>query len=374
MAGAEPRLARPLAAGGRRAHACSGASVSNPSCSVRHRRARRRAVGGARSTRSRRDFAIRPSCRGPAGGFGRRLRQPGDTARTACGDRYRSGPLRGDRERPAAPRRDYMQREAPDGPYFLYVGSLDPRKNVETLVGAFADDAARPQERLYIVGPIEGRPPAAPQAPRRARGCRPCPPPRVRRSGSAHSVVPARVGARPPECLRRLRSPRARGDEGCDARRRERHCSTSRGRGRRGAVRLSPVRLRVLAGGAPPRLRGCDLAGRAHSAGSRRRAAVRVGRGRTSILESPAPSSPGLASFCVSRWCGRSRERASTRRLSWTSPSRPRSAVSESRRVRETGSGDFATTGRLRGQLPHHRPRRSGGHAGRIRGVRPRSR
>jgi GT2 family glycosyltransferase/glycosyltransferase involved in cell wall biosynthesis len=54
-----------------------------------------------------------------------------------------------------------VPREAPDGPYFLYVGSLDPRKNVETLVGAFADDAARPHERLYIVGPIEGRPPAA---------------------------------------------------------------------------------------------------------------------------------------------------------------------------------------------------------------------
>jgi glycosyltransferase involved in cell wall biosynthesis len=54
-----------------------------------------------------------------------------------------------------------VPREAPDGPYFLYVGSLDPRKNVETLVGAFADGAATPRERLYIVGPIEGRPPAA---------------------------------------------------------------------------------------------------------------------------------------------------------------------------------------------------------------------
>ena len=61
-----------------------------------------------------------------------------------------------------------VQREAPDGPYFLYVGSLDPRKNVETLVGAFADDAARPQERLYIVGPIEGARRRLPQAPRRA--------------------------------------------------------------------------------------------------------------------------------------------------------------------------------------------------------------
>jgi glycosyltransferase involved in cell wall biosynthesis/GT2 family glycosyltransferase len=43
----------------------------------------------------------------------------------------------------------------PDEPYILYVGSLDPRKNVDTLVDAFA--AARPRfdSKLLIVGPTE---------------------------------------------------------------------------------------------------------------------------------------------------------------------------------------------------------------------------
>jgi glycosyltransferase involved in cell wall biosynthesis/GT2 family glycosyltransferase len=45
---------------------------------------------------------------------------------------------------------------AVDGPFFLYVGSLDPRKNVDTLVDAFAH-ADPPLPRLVIAGPASAR-------------------------------------------------------------------------------------------------------------------------------------------------------------------------------------------------------------------------
>ncbi len=50
--------------------------------------------------------------------------------------------------------------EPPDGPparepYLLYVGSLDPRKNVETLLDAFAQDGTQLDSKLVIVGPVE---------------------------------------------------------------------------------------------------------------------------------------------------------------------------------------------------------------------------
>ena len=39
-------------------------------------------------------------------------------------------------------------------PYLLYVGSLEPRKNVDTLVDAFTANPALPA-RLIVVGPVE---------------------------------------------------------------------------------------------------------------------------------------------------------------------------------------------------------------------------
>ncbi len=47
-----------------------------------------------------------------------------------------------------------------DGPFVLYVGSLDPRKNVETLVDAVLDADPPLPARLCIVGPIDSRSPA----------------------------------------------------------------------------------------------------------------------------------------------------------------------------------------------------------------------
>jgi glycosyltransferase involved in cell wall biosynthesis/GT2 family glycosyltransferase len=44
-------------------------------------------------------------------------------------------------------------------PYFLYVGSLDPRKNLETLLAIF-DGADPPPARLVIAGPLDGEPSA----------------------------------------------------------------------------------------------------------------------------------------------------------------------------------------------------------------------
>jgi glycosyltransferase involved in cell wall biosynthesis/GT2 family glycosyltransferase len=48
--------------------------------------------------------------------------------------------------------------EAPaaDEPYLLYVGSLDPRKNVDTLVDAFALTGETLEAKLFVVGPTEG--------------------------------------------------------------------------------------------------------------------------------------------------------------------------------------------------------------------------
>lgn len=48
-----------------------------------------------------------------------------------------------------------------DGRYVLYVGSLDPRKNVDTLVDAFSLAAEAPAGKLLIVGPTEARASAA---------------------------------------------------------------------------------------------------------------------------------------------------------------------------------------------------------------------
>jgi len=56
----------------------------------------------------------------------------------------------------AAPREEATAAE----PYFLYVGSLDPRKNVATLVKAFDAPSTQLPGRLLAVGPIEGRPTA----------------------------------------------------------------------------------------------------------------------------------------------------------------------------------------------------------------------
>ena len=50
---------------------------------------------------------------------------------------------------------------APQGaPYFLYVGSLDPRKNVGTLIDAVSGAEPALPATLVVVGPIEGRPTA----------------------------------------------------------------------------------------------------------------------------------------------------------------------------------------------------------------------
>jgi GT2 family glycosyltransferase/glycosyltransferase involved in cell wall biosynthesis len=46
-------------------------------------------------------------------------------------------------------------------PYLLYVGSLEPRKNVETLVDAVLHADPPLPARLLLVGPVEGRGPAA---------------------------------------------------------------------------------------------------------------------------------------------------------------------------------------------------------------------
>jgi glycosyltransferase involved in cell wall biosynthesis len=48
-----------------------------------------------------------------------------------------------------------------DDPYLLYVGSLDPRKNVQTLLDAVGGSDPPLPARLVIVGPVEGRASAA---------------------------------------------------------------------------------------------------------------------------------------------------------------------------------------------------------------------
>lgn len=47
--------------------------------------------------------------------------------------------------------------EPVDGPYLLYVGSLEARKNVETLIDALAAASTSVSEKLVIVGPTETR-------------------------------------------------------------------------------------------------------------------------------------------------------------------------------------------------------------------------
>ena len=52
---------------------------------------------------------------------------------------------------------DPQPHESYEEPYFLYVGSLDPRKNVGTLVDALALTSGAPEARLLIVGPTDVR-------------------------------------------------------------------------------------------------------------------------------------------------------------------------------------------------------------------------
>ena len=268
---------RPLARAGRRRARDELPRAAQPAADARERlRLLVRALPGAVHARGARPRADRPPGDRPrrdgAHQLGvRRRRDRGDLrARVAQRGAARRDPAR----RPPARRRGAHAARARRGhrraPRSCSPSARSNRARTSPhLVGAFGVLAAdHPDLRLVIAG-RDG--PARPAVDARSRGCRPthasasCS--RARRRRRPPRAARARLGARVPVDLRRVRLPAARGDERRRSRGRGARGLDPRGRGRRGAARRAHRRAR-------PR-------GRARARAHRRHAAAElVARGR----------------------------------------------------------------------------------------------
>ena len=295
-------------------HAPSLAVPPRERCRARRDRPRRRADPLSRHVHA--PGPVVPPARVRGRGEARRPRHRADERRGRRGrrlhadpaDRIRVGPAR--RRRSARWARALVEStramlDVGAAPYVLWVGTLEPRKNVAVArrgaSGAWSSASDLPH-RLVIVGP-KGWLGTADAL--RGAGTGPGQPHPLHRTGARGPVaraLPRRRPRRAPEPARGLRPAGDRGDVAVDRRALLRHPGAARGRGRRRPVRPADGPRRV---GAPssPRCSATTRPGpRSAAAGRARAVELHLGRLRP---HDPRPLPRGPRQLTSSALCGK---------------------------------------------------------------------